>query len=187
MKNKKKEKNIDDVVFENENQEHISFKKKSDSKLKKEIKKLKEEKAEYLDGWQRARAEMVNLKKQHTAEKKLFTSLGREAFLLEITPILDNFEAAFSNKEAWEKVDKNWRTGIEYIYNQFLQILENNGVEQIGEIGEKFDEKIHSAIENIPTEKKEKDQTIAEITQKGYKIGEKIIREAKVKVFEFGK
>ena len=181
----RKEKKEEDIVFENE--EQINFVRKSDSKLKKEIKKLKKEKKEYLEGWQRARADLANLKKQHETEKKIFTTLGREAFLLDILPIIDNFEAAFSNKEAWEKVDKNWRIGVEYIYKQFIQKLEDNGVEKIGKIGEKFDEKIHSATENIVTNDKNKDHTVAEIVQSGYKLGEKIVREAKVKVFEFKK
>lgn len=182
---KKKKEEIEEVVFEDENAKQTGFDKKSDSKLKKELKQLKEEKKEYLDGWQRARAELANLKKQHAEEKKLFTILGREAFLLDIFPILDNFEAAFSNKEAWEKVDKNWRVGIEHIYNQFIKILEENGIEQIGEVGESFDEKLHSSTGSVETKDKEKDHTVAEIIQSGYKLSEKIIREAKVKVFEY--
>ncbi len=60
-------------------------------------------------------------------------------------------------------------------------------MEQIGKKGEKFKAEIHSAIENIQTDNIKDDQIIAEIKLKGYKIGEKIIREAKVKVFEFKK
>ncbi len=94
----KKQEPQEEIIFENESPENFNLKKKTDASFKKEIKKLKKEKAEYLEGWQRARAEMVNLKKQHTEEKKLFTALGKESFLLEIIPILDNFEAAFTDK-----------------------------------------------------------------------------------------
>lgn len=184
-KNKEKEdtNNIENIVFEEEVENSNNFKKKTDLELKKVIKQLKIEKKEYLDGWQRARAEIINLKKVHEEEKKLFTSLGKESFLREIIPILDNFEAAFSNQEVWEKVDKNWRIGIEYIYQQFLEILTNNGVKQIGKVGENFDEKIHSALENIITKDLQKNNQLAEIIQKGYQIKDKIIREAKVKIF----
>lgn len=184
-KNKEKEnmEDIENIVFEEEAENSNNFKKKTDLKLKETFKQLKIEKKEYLDGWQRARAEIINLKKVHEEEKKLFTSLGKESFLREIIPILDNFEAAFSNQEVWEKVDKNWRVGIEYIYQQFLEILINNGVEQTGKVGENFDEKIHSALENIITKDLQKNNQLAEIIQKGYKIKDKIIREAKVKIF----
>ncbi len=104
---KKKKNEIEDVIFEEEVDGGSSFTKtKTEKKLKEKIKKLEEEKREYLEGWQRERAEMANLKKRHGEEKKLFTALGKEALIMDLVPILDNFEAAFSNKEAWEKVDK---------------------------------------------------------------------------------
>lgn len=184
---KKNEENIEDVEFVGENNEEqkssFSSGSKKKEKLKEKIKVLEQEKNEYLDGWQRARAEMVNLKKNHLEEKKLFTSLGKESLLKEIIPGLDNFDAAFSNKEAWEKVDEGWRVGVEYIYSQFKIILENNGVEQFGEVGEDFDEKKHLSVENIETGNENEDGKISEVIQKGYKMGDKILREAKVKVF----
>jgi molecular chaperone GrpE len=72
---------------------------------------------------------------------------------------------------------------VEYIYSQFKVILENNGVEQFGEVGEIFDENKHLSMKNIETEKKDEDGKISEVIQKGYKMGDKILREAKVKVF----
>ncbi len=108
MKKDKKieEENIEEIEFVEENEKVSGFgSKKSEQKLKEKIKILESEKTEYLDGWQRARAEMANLKKQHSEEKKLFTTIGKESMISEIIPSLDNFDAAFSNKEAWEKVD----------------------------------------------------------------------------------
>jgi molecular chaperone GrpE (heat shock protein) len=103
MKKEEEMESFEDVEFVEENSEvksgFSSGRKKEDS-LKEKIKVLEGERNEYLDGWQRARAEMVNLKKSHLEEKKLFTSLGKESFLEDVIPILDNFDAAFSNKEA---------------------------------------------------------------------------------------
>ena len=185
----KKTKIDEDVVFEEENQKKTGFSSgnKKEEKLKEKIKILEKEKNEYLDGWQRARAEMVNLKKNHLEEKKLFTSLGKEQLLEEIIPGLDNFDAAFSNKEAWEKVDNAWRIGVEYIYSQFKVILENNNVEQFGEVGEDFDESKFLSVENIETNKEAQDGKISEVIQKGYKMSHRILREGKVKVFVYKK
>jgi molecular chaperone GrpE len=109
--------------------------------------------------------------------------MGRESIINEIIPALDNFDAAFSNKEAWLKVDDAWRMGVEYIYSQFINILENNGIVQFGNEGDVFNELLHLSVENIQTENTEQNGTIAILVQKGYKNGDKIIREAKVKTF----
>lgn len=74
--------------------------------------------------------------------------------------------------------------GVEYIYSQFINMLENNGVTQFGSEGDSFDESLHLSVENIPTETDTQDGTLATVVQKGYKSGDKIIREAKVKTFK---
>ena len=175
MKNKKEKKETknEDFVIEEIQEEKSSFKK---NKKKDECKK---ERQEYLDGWQRARAEIINLKKQHEEEKKLFTSIGKEKMLLDIIPILDNFEAAFSS-ESWEKVDQNWRIGIEYIYKQFLEVLKNNGIEEFGSEKDEVDFKKYEVLEEVESDLDK--GRIVKIIQKGYKIGEKVVRPAKVKI-----
>ena len=132
---------------------------------------------EYLLGWQRAQADLQNLKKRHDEERALFTGLGKEALLRDLIPMIDNFEAAFSNKDAWESVDQNWRVGIEYIYQQFLEVLSNNGIESYGTIGDKFDSLLHEPIES-----EGEGAVVKEVRQKGYKMGEKVVRPAKVVV-----
>jgi molecular chaperone GrpE len=92
---------------------------------------------------------------------------------------------AFSNKEVWEKVDDNWRKGVEYIYAQMNMIFEEYGVKEIGEVGEDFDPNIHQSIEMTPTDKKEDNHKISEVIQKGYKLGDRVIRVARVNVFEY--
>ncbi len=184
MTKKNKTQKDDEIVYDNENNTKNSFSKShSSSKLKNKIKELEKEKKEYLNGWQRTQADLINLKKRHQEEKKVFTEIGKISLLEEIIPVLDNFDAAFSNKEAWEKTPKEWRVGIEYIYNQFLTILEKNNVQSFGQEGELFNEEFYNSIENIETDNEEKKNTIAIVVQKGYKIGERIIRPAKVKVY----
>lgn len=171
------EENTEEVVMEDGDEIESSVK-----KLKEKIKKLETEKKEYLDGWQRVKADMVNLKKQHADEKKMFTQIGKESLLSEIIPVLDNFDAAFLNKEAWEQTPETWRTGIEYIYNQFLKILEENGVTRYGQEGDEFDANIHQPLEVEETDDETMDNKVSQIIQAGYKIGERVVREAKVKI-----
>lgn len=190
MTEKELNKDISNEEFEDisiETEEEFSGKKGQVEKLKKQIKDLQKEKEEYLVGWQKERADMVNLKKQIEEEKKLFTNIGKEVLLLDIIPVIDNFEAAFSNKQAWEKVDEAWRKGVEYIYTNFLSILQNNGVSQFGEVGDDFDETKHLSVELVKTDDESKDHTVESVIQKGYLFNQKVIKEAKVKIFSFEK
>lgn len=171
----------EDIVIEDENPETtFGGKKKKDVDA---LQKLKDEKQEYLDGWQRARAEMANLKKVHAEEKLMFTTMGKQSLLEEIIPVLDNFDSAFANKAAWEETPETWRIGIEYIHKQFLEILENNGVVQFGEEGDVFDAQSYEPVEMIAGEEGQKGKVVS-VIQKGYKIGERVVRPAKVKVGE---
>ncbi len=104
--------------------------------------------------------------------------------ILDLLPALDSYDMAFSNKEAWEKVDKNWRTGVEYIHQQILKALAEYGVSPIEtKIGDLFDPNFHQPIDSVPTEDKEKENTISALIQMGYKIGERVIRPARVNVW----
>jgi molecular chaperone GrpE len=159
--------------------------KKTIKKLRADLKVCKIEKTEYLTGWQKERAEFANYKKQEDDRKANFSEAMRERILTRFLTIMDSFNMAFQNREAWEKVDENWRKGVEYIYAQLNTVFEEYGVKSIGEVEEGFDHNIHHSIEMIPTEKKELDHKIAEVIQKGYKLGDRVIRPARVNVFEY--
>ncbi|MEY2672106.1 MAG: hypothetical protein RL687_523 [Candidatus Parcubacteria bacterium] len=92
---------------------------------------------------------------------------------------------AISNKEVWEKVDSNWRNGMEYVYQQFYRTIESYGISKIDMVNVPFDHNIHEAIENIDTEDQSKDHTVAQVIQSGYKMGDKVVRPARVKVYAF--
>ena len=117
------------------------------------------------------------------------TLLAKENILEKLFPVLDSFEMAFNNKESWEKVDKEWRMGIEYIYQQLMNSLDSLDIQKINETNIPFDPKIHHSIEMIDTQDKNKDHLIAEVVQAGYKIKnsntEKVIRAAGVNVFQY--
>ena len=156
-------------------------------KLKEKIKTLEKEKQEYMDGWQRERADFINYKKRVENEKVEIVKYANENLLEEITQVLDSFEMAFSNKEAWEKVDKNWRVGVEYIHTQLLKILDENNFTAMNPLHEKFDPKFHIAMEHVTTDDEKKDGTITEVKKKGYILNGRVMKPAQVVVAEFKK
>src|SRR3989338_5880449 len=174
---------------ENDDEEIVEFEfnddgeedlKKTLKKLRADLKQAKKEKEEYLLGWQKERADFANYKKDEDSRRIMFSESVRERILTRFLSIIDSFNMAFSNKEAWEKVDENWRKGVEYIYGQMSSIFEEYGVKAIGEVGETFDPNIHQSIEMVITDKKENNHKVAEVIQKGYKLGERVMRPARV-------
>ena len=159
--------------------------KKTLKKFRADLKTCQKEKEEFLTGWQKERADFANYKKDENERKTMFSESTRERILAKFLTVIDSFNMAFADKEAWMKVDENWRKGVEYIYSQMSGIFEEYGVKEIGVIGEKFDANIHQSIEMTPTDKKEQEHTVSNVIQKGYKLGERVIRPARVNVYEY--
>jgi molecular chaperone GrpE len=175
----------DDVVefeFNDDGEEDL---KKTLKKLRADLKQAKKEKEEYLTGWQKERADFANFRKQEEDRKTMFSESVRERILTRFLSIMDNFNMAFANKEAWEKVEPTWRKGVEYIYSEMNKIFEEYGVKEIGKAGENFDPNMHQSIDMVQTKNKEDDHKIAQVIQKGYKLGERVIRPAGVNVYEY--
>lgn len=176
--------NDDDLVFEDDidSPQSFDFASKINS-LKKEVETLKKEKNEYLNGWQRSQADYHNLKTKSGLEREQIIKYAKIDLLEELIPLADSFEMAWSNKDAWEQAPQNWRLGIEYIYNQLQTILQNNNVEIINpSVNQHFDPSLHEAIDTLPVETEEEDDKVIMVVKKGYKLYDKIIRPAQVKI-----
>jgi len=156
-------------------------------KLREDIKKTRSEKEEYLTGWQRAKADYVNLQKELDLARINISILTKEKMVEKLLPALDSFEMAFANKEHWEKLDKEWQEGMTSIYKQFLSGLSNSGIEKIEESEIAFDPSIHQSISVVDTDDEKKDHTVEKVLQVGYKIGDRVIRPAKVTIYEYNK
>ena len=144
-----------------------------DSKLKKTKKKFRaceKERADYLAGWQRAKADLINYKKEQEQKNSDIFKFANEIIIGEILPVLDSFEEAM-------KHDKN--EGIKQLCNQLKGILKNNGIEEIEAVGEKFNPEFHESVGEI---KKGKTGFVVEEVQKGYKLNNKVIRPSRVKI-----
>lgn len=175
----------DDIVEFEYNEDGEEDLKKTLKKLRNDLKQARKEKEEYLTGWQKERADFANYKKQEEDRKAMFSESMRERILSRFLSVMDSFNMAFANREAWEKVDANWRKGVEYIHSQMNTVFEEYGVFEIGKVGEVFDPNIHESLEMVDTNEKDKNHTIASVIQKGYKIGDRVLRPARVNVFEF--
>lgn len=189
----KKDDNQDDIVFEEENNEpqESSFQKKTPdaklAKLEEELARCKAEKEEYLQGWQRAKADYINFKNRSEKERAELKDFILEPVLTDVISVIDNFEMAISDRLNWEKAPESWRKGMEHIYKQMTKILANQKVTEIKAEGQKFDPNHHDAVETVPVEKSSDDGKIQSVIKKGYQMGNRIIRPALVKVGEFKK
>jgi molecular chaperone GrpE len=172
----------DDFVFE-ENTEVTGVDSAQKVKqLKERIKELEKKNAELLDGWQRDKADFVNARRMDEENQKKFAVFAKEDIILELLQTMDSFESAFKNKEAWEKVDENWRKGVEYIHSQFSNVLAQHGLTVVNPLGQQFDHNRDEAIEMVPVENESDDGKILEVVNSGYKLHDKLIRAPKVKV-----
>lgn len=135
-----------------------------------DIETIKKQAEEYLNGWKRAKADYLNLKKDMEAQNKEIKEWMSKIFILPLLEIMDNFDRAGT-------LD----AGVESIKKQFEDFLKINRVEAMKTIGEKFDPLKHEAIESIAGGEF---GMIAEEMQKGYLVGEEVLRPAKVKVYK---
>jgi molecular chaperone GrpE len=176
---KKPDEDSEDIDFEPEDElGSVGALKAKMQGLRDELDKAKAERQEYLDGWQRCKADSVNARKEALQAGERHGARAKEELVEEIIPVLDGFDMA-AGSPAWESVDALWRSGIDQIRNQFLDILSRHGVERFGKIGEKFDHAMHEAVE-------ERDDmagnpgTIVRVLRNGYKMNGRVIRPAQV-------
>ena len=148
--------------------------------LKKQLGECQKLKDEYLAGWQRARADFLNYKKEELERIGDILKYGDLGLILKILPILDNFYLTEKKLPENLKADVNIK-GILQIKNQILDFLKNQGIEEIKTVGEKFDPNFQEIVEIVETKDKESGVVIEEI-QKGYLIHGRLLRPAKVKV-----
>jgi molecular chaperone GrpE len=177
----------DDVVFDGavNDDETEALSRDAMKKLRQKLEICIKEKQEYLLGWQRAKADFINTRKSDEENKSNFIKFANQGLIEELLPAIESFEMAFGNKEAWEKVDKDWRVGVEYIYGKLIGTLEHYGLKELNPVGEKFDPAQHASFENIPTDNPEEDHTIIAVVQKGYTLNGKLIKPPNVKVAVF--
>jgi molecular chaperone GrpE len=145
-----------------------------------ELERVKAEAAEYLDGWQRARAEFANYKKRVDRENEEARERITGEIITRYLGVVDDFERALARAPE-DEACQEWIKGVELIYQKLFAILEAEGVEPIQAEGERFDPNLHEAISYEESDDHE-EGTIIEVTQRGYRLGERVLRPAMVRV-----
>jgi len=151
------------------------------------IKELEEKVGEYLNGWKRCQADFENYKKRQEEGKKEMGQYLKEGMLLELLPVIDNFHASTDHIPDGEK-ESPWVVGIMHIQRQLEAVLSDNGVSEIPvSIGDEFDTHVHEAIDQSKKDEEMNDdedekESIKRIVRKGYRMGDRIIRPARVVV-----
>lgn len=143
----------------------------------KECEKIKAECEQYKTGWQRALADYQNLQKEMSARRAEWAQMSEQQILEEFIPVYDNFKKAFASHV--DVSSDSWAVGIQHIMKQFGDVLKAHGIEEIKTIGKKFDPKFHEAVGHEEISEKDSDEIVKEIDG-GYKMGEKVIKAAKV-------
>ena len=139
--------------------------------------KLKAELAESKDKYLRLMAEYDNFRKRSAKERLELSAAVKGDTVADILPVLDNFERALNT----ETEDEAYKQGIEMIFKQFTDALTKLGIEPIDPVGEVFDPNIANAVNQIE-DPELGENVVAQVFQKGYRIGDKVIRYAMVVV-----
>ena len=155
----------------------------AEEKLQKELDEANEKVATLEDKYLRQVAEFDNYRKRTIKEKAEIIKNGGERAIESILPVLDDFERALSNMAKDENAAEIM-TGVELIYNKFVGILKQNGLQKIETEGADFNTDFHEAIAMIPAPNESLKGKILDCVQAGYTLNEKVIRHAKVAVGE---
>ena len=135
---------------------------------------------EYLDGWQRSMAEFSNYKKRIEREQTLNQQMAKANVIRRFLDLFDDLDRAIKNRPQ-SGDGANWSEGIELINRKFQNYLQSEGVEIVETEGQFFDPNLHEAISQEDNPELESGQIIG-VVQQGYRIGDRVLRPARVRV-----
>ena len=151
--------------------------KKSDKKSE-ALEKVEKELLETKDSYMRVLAEYDNFRKRTLKEKEAAYNDSKASTLALLLPVIDNFDRAIDNKT--DDIEA-YRKGIEMTYTQLRDILSKSDVVSFGEVGEEFNPEIHNAVMTVENPDLP-ENTIAAVFEKGYKMGDRVLRFASVQI-----
>ena len=171
----------EEAVLDEETQKEAAEELSAEEKVNKDLADAQKTIEEQHDKYLRLSAEFDNYRKRTMKEKAELIKNGGEKTITAILPVLDDLERAIKTSETSDDV-KAMREGIELIYNKFLKVLNQEGLQKIETDGEDFDTDYHEAIALVPAPSEDKKGKILDCVQTGYKLNDKVIRHAKVVV-----
>ena len=148
--------------------------------LKEELTAVQEQCKEYSEGWQRERADFLNFRKRIERDRAQLNQVVTSNIIRKYLSVNDDMERALANRPQGAE-SQEWWNGVELIYRKLTGILESEGVKVIPAEGEMFDPALHEAITHEDNTDVESGRVIA-VVQKGYRIGDRIIRPTLVRV-----
>lgn len=148
--------------------------------LEEKLEKVEAEAAEYLEGWQRARAEFANARKRLERQRIDARRNATIEVVSKLLPILDDFDRAVENAPE-EITDHDWFEGVALVHRKLRSILETLGIERIEAVGQPFDPNYHEAVLREESDQYESGIVIKEL-QPGYRLEERVIRPSMVVV-----
>ena len=175
---------VKDVEVKASSKKEETKEKSSKKSVKKDKKVSKAEEFEKKynevnDKYLRLTAEFDNFRKRSLKEKMELVKSAGEDILINILPVMDNFERAMQSMGDESKEDAV-KEGIEIIYNNFKEFLLQRGIKEIEAVGNDFDTDLHEAITKIPAPEKDQKGKVIDVIEKGYELHGKVIRFAKV-------
>ena len=144
---------------------------------------LKKDLSDMHDKYLRLAAEYDNYRKRTLREKMELIQNAGESLLIDILPVVDDFERGIELASNAEDMDA-MRTGMELIYNKLKDFLDSHGVKEIKALNEPFDTDWHEAVTNIPAPSDDMKGKIVDVIQKGYTLNSKVMRYSKVVIGE---
>lgn len=148
--------------------------------LRQELEDARAREAEYLDGWQRARAELANARKRFQRDQEQAYTNAKVGIFAYVLPIVDDFERAFESLPK-DLSNVDWVEGMRLVQHKLQRLLEQEGVEPIDVVDQEFDPFLHEAVTHEPSETIPEGQIIAAL-QQGYRLGERVLRPSVVRV-----
>lgn len=172
------EETVENTEVKEENTTVETVEENKEPTMEEKLEEAQKQAKDNLDKYIRQLAEFENFRKRSNSEKTAMYSNGVRDTVEKLLPVIDNFERAV--EAADDKEDPMYK-GVEMILKQFMEILENLGVKEIPSKGEPFDPNVHSAVMHVDDESCD-ENVVVEVFQKGYTLGDKVIRPSMVKV-----
>ena len=148
--------------------------------LRQELEEARAKEAEYLDGWQRARAELANARRRFERDREQAYANAKADLLIRLLPVVDDFDRAFESLPD-NPSTASWIEGVKLVQRKLMSLLEGEKVEAIEATGHEFDPLRHQAVTHEPSTEVAEGHIIAEM-QKGYREGDRVLRPSVVRV-----
>ncbi len=171
---------VEEVPAVGQAEEPVMVPQEEVEELQKELDEIRSKADEYLDGWQRARAEFANYKKRVDRDQAQTYQVAAGNIVRRFLDVLDDLERALKNRPQ-NGDGAVWAEGIELIYRKLLTMLEGEGVKPMEIENDFFDPNLHEAVVSEENSEYESGQII-EVIRQGYMLGDRIIRPAMVRV-----